>query len=189
MEGRTDSDVLTAAKGAAAQLHAVAEAQREGVEEAAGAALAAAAASAAATARRSDGVAASTVVARTADSAQSAAVASLLLLLQLLENCIAAADPGQTLQGARGAHWRGLLLLLLGRWAVLRAADAAAEDLQQRRALRAWRQALTEDAAFYQMEVRAALQFMRINSFCLCGVFLHRTVAAAAAAVACASFC
>ena len=151
LRGRSAMDAAATAKEAAEELRSVMQPIQQS--------LAAAAAAAAAEGDSDDDAAAASggSTGHTVGAARSA-VASMLLLAKLLERCAEAGDPATLLQGDAGAYWRGMLLLLLGRWAVLTAAAAAAADLQQRRAVTAWRQAVSDDLAFYEVEVRPLLR-------------------------------
>ncbi|KAL8426006.1 hypothetical protein Efla_001924 [Eimeria flavescens] len=92
---------------------------------------------------------------RILDAAHSA-VASLLLLLLVLDRCAHAAEPRALLLGDSGIYLRGLLLLLLGRWAVLSSAASVAADLKEQSAIAAWRDAVEVEITRCESE-RAAL--------------------------------
>ncbi|KAL8429966.1 hypothetical protein ACSSS7_006238 [Eimeria intestinalis] len=89
--------------------------------------------------------------------ATRSAVASLSLLLRVVDRCAQAAHPGGVLRGVTGMYIRGLLLLLLGRWAVLSAAASVAADLEEQRAVETWRLSVKQEIASHETEREALL--------------------------------
>ncbi|KAL8453352.1 hypothetical protein Emag_001907 [Eimeria magna] len=89
--------------------------------------------------------------------ATRSAVASLSLLFLVLNRCSRASNPDDVLRGASGMYVRGLLLLLLGRWAVLSAAASVAADLEEQKAVAAWRLSVKKEITSYETERDALL--------------------------------
>ncbi|KAL8274975.1 hypothetical protein Esti_001031 [Eimeria stiedai] len=89
--------------------------------------------------------------------ATRSAIATLSLLLLVLDRCSQAANPDDVLRGVSGMYLRGLLLLLLGRWAALSAAASVAADLEEQKAVATWRLSLKKEITSYETEREALL--------------------------------
>lgn len=79
------------------------------------------------------------------------------LLVQLLfEDSLQTQESGKNdcLTGISGAFWRGVIWLLLGRWAVFAASREASRELRRRRSQACWGAALRQDVGLKAVEVR-----------------------------------